>query len=326
MRPSVRSTSTLPGCGSPWKNPSTRTCLMIARMNTRPELGRVQAGRGDLVGVRDLDALDVLHGQDPRGRQLVDDVGHVDARELGHAVGDALGLVGLVAVVELAQHPGGELADDVRGPDLAGQREARLGHRRELLDDPQVGLGLGQDLRALDLDRDLPAVEGRGPVDLGGRGGGERLGLDRGEEGLRVAAELGQQDRPGLVPRERPGLALELGQLVGPLGRQQVAPAGQHLADLHVRRPEVLEQAAHPLRGRGLGGRRWLAEQVRLRPRPDAPDGRVGQGHVQARRVDRLVDLLEAQVLDEGVAPGRGQRLEEGPDRAATDGQRRSAG
>ena len=32
----IGSARMLPGCGSPWKNPSTRTCLMIARMKTVP--------------------------------------------------------------------------------------------------------------------------------------------------------------------------------------------------------------------------------------------------------------------------------------------------
>ena len=32
----IGSARMLPGCGSPWKNPSTRTCLMIDRMNTVP--------------------------------------------------------------------------------------------------------------------------------------------------------------------------------------------------------------------------------------------------------------------------------------------------
>ena len=32
----VGSARMLPGCGSPWKKPSTSTCLMIARMNTVP--------------------------------------------------------------------------------------------------------------------------------------------------------------------------------------------------------------------------------------------------------------------------------------------------
>ena len=36
IRPSVGSTRTLPGCGSPWKNPSTRICLIVARMKSEP--------------------------------------------------------------------------------------------------------------------------------------------------------------------------------------------------------------------------------------------------------------------------------------------------
>ena len=39
MRPVSGTTNRLPGWGSPWKNPSMRTCLMSARMNARPRVG-----------------------------------------------------------------------------------------------------------------------------------------------------------------------------------------------------------------------------------------------------------------------------------------------
>ncbi len=36
IRPVSGSTKMLPGCGSPWKKPSTRTCLISALTNTTP--------------------------------------------------------------------------------------------------------------------------------------------------------------------------------------------------------------------------------------------------------------------------------------------------
>ena len=44
------------------------------------------------------------------------------------------------------------------------------------------------------------------------------------------------------------------------------------------------------------------------------PDGRLAQRRVEGHRVDHVVDLLEAQVLDDEVAARGGQRLEEAPE------------
>ncbi len=50
-----------------------------------------------------------------------------------------------------------------------------------------------------------------------------------------------------------------------------------------------------------------VAEDDAGEPAADAADGRVREGDIEAGRVDRVVDLLEAQVLDDHVAAWRGQ-------------------
>ena len=102
----------------------------------------------------------------------------MDLREALHPVGQPAGVVRLVAVVELLEHALRELADDRREPDLAGDPDPPLGDAGQLLDDAQVGLGLGLDPRSLDLDRDERAVVEPGLVDLRGRRRGERDGIE----------------------------------------------------------------------------------------------------------------------------------------------------
>ena len=111
-------------------------------------------------------------------------------------------------------------------------------------------------------------------MDLRGRRGRERRLLNRCEQLLGRAIELVLDHLPRVVPREGRGVALELGQFLDHLGRQHVAAAGDHLADLHVGRPKLLQQLAEAGRARHddqLG----LAEDDPGEPPSQAPD-RVG--------------------------------------------------
>ncbi len=139
---------------------------MIDRMKTVPELGGVETGGAEFIGLRDLDAVDELHGDDALARQLVVDGRHVDLGEARHAVGEAAGVVGLVAIVEFLEDAAGELGDDRLEPDLARERQPLFGDAGQLLDHTEVGLGLGHDPRSLDLDRDERPVVEAGLVDL----------------------------------------------------------------------------------------------------------------------------------------------------------------
>ncbi len=144
-----------------------------------PEFGRVEAGRPELVRLRDLDAVDELHGDDALAGQLVEDQRDVDLREALHPVGEAASVVGLVPIVEFLEDALRELRDDALEPDLAGDREPPFGDFGQLLDDPEVGLRLGQDPWPLDLDGDERPVMESGLMDLGGGGRGERHGIER---------------------------------------------------------------------------------------------------------------------------------------------------
>ena len=128
----------------------------------RSERRRVETGSPELVRLRDLDAVDEFHREDPLAGQLVPHVGDVDLGEAGHPVCQATRVVGLVAVVELLEDARREFRHDRLEADLAGDRESLLRHARQFLDDPQIRLGLGHDPRPLDLDRDeRPDVDSR---------------------------------------------------------------------------------------------------------------------------------------------------------------------
>ena len=316
----------LPGCGSPWKKPSTRTCLMIGPDEDRAELGRVEAGRAELVRLRDLDPVDELHRDDALAGQVVVDERDVDLREARHPVGQAPGVVRLVAVVELLEDALRRTRRRCLEADLAGDREALLGDLGQLLDDAEVGLGLGQDPRALDLDRDERPVVEASPGGPAPSMPPRTARVERGVQLLRRRAELLGDDRRRRRRRRtaRPRSGASTARRSS--RRQDVAPARHHLADLHVGRPELLEHRPDPLRPGGVDQLVRVAEDDAGRT-----SDRIGPIGVSARamsrlvRVDRVVDLLEPKVLDDRVPPRRRQRLEERP-RSRGSGRRRGPG
>ena len=310
------STRTLPGCGSPWKKPSMRTCLISARMKTEPRWLVSASGGLEPVDVGDLDAPDELGGQDPRPERSVSTTGMWISGNFCHRLRDPLGVVRLVAVVELLDDALRELADDGPGAELAGQVEALLGDLAELLEHAQVGLGLGEDARALDLDRDEPAVGQRGPVDLGGRGGGERLGA----RSSRTAPRRGcpnSSTRIASASSQRNGATSlwSFSSSSSERRRQGLAAARDHLADLHVGRAELLEHQPDPRLGRSCSSGTSRPRTRRWNQRSDPTQRRPLEGDVEAVAIDRVVDLLEADVLDDPVPPWRRQGVEEPPDR-----------
>ena len=116
----------------------------------------------------------------------------------------------------------------------------------------------------LHLDDDaLAALERRG-MHLADRPGGERLGIDAREHVLPRHAKLLLHDGDDLFLGHRRHVVLELRELGDELGRQQVGPRGEDLAELRERRPELLERRAQALRAlleRHVGGAA-LAEAV----------------------------------------------------------------
>ena len=99
-------------------------------------------------------------------------------------------------------------------------------------------------VRALHLHDDLLARLERRRVHLADRSGCERLRIDRREDVLPRHAELLLHHADDLLLAERRDGALQLRELVDHLGRDQVGPRREDLAELRERRPELLERAS----------------------------------------------------------------------------------
>ena len=135
-----------------------------------------------------------------RGAVLPVDDRDVDRRELREVLGEAVGVVRLVGVVELSEHTGGELADDPLEVELAEHLEPATADLRDLLDDTEVGLRDRHDVRALDLDGHERPVRERRPVDLRGGCRRERLVVDGAEDLVGILSELGDEHLARLLP------------------------------------------------------------------------------------------------------------------------------
>jgi hypothetical protein len=208
-------------------------------------LGRVDAQPPQAVQVVDVHPLDQLHGQDPAGRVLLVDQGHVGERHPGQLRLAPLHRPALDVQVDLAPQAPLELPGDRHRLVRGQERQPALGQLREVLQDVQVGPDDLLDARPADLQRQLAAVGPDGAVDLRDRGRGQRLRVD-GEELRGRAAVLLVQDRPGLGERERPHRVAQQRQLAGVRLRQDVGPGAQDLPELDERRAQILADQAEP--------------------------------------------------------------------------------
>ncbi len=138
----------------------------------------------------------------------------------------------LLVEVELAEQAGLELLDDghhAEQPHLVDAGFQQLGAEVEQV---QVGAHRALDIRPLHLDHHLVALQRAGAVRLPDRCGAQRLGLEVREVLLERCAQrgldLGARDVEGQARR----IVLQRFERAGPLGRQQVPPRRQDLAEL----------------------------------------------------------------------------------------------
>ena len=181
------------------------------------------------------------------------------------------------------------MLDDGRDVDQAGQRLAPLRLLGEEREQAEVALDLLGRARALHLDHDaLAALEPRA-VHLPDRPGRERLWLDVLEHVLPRDPQLLLHHLHDLRLGQRRHVVLQARELVGDVGRDQVGPRREDLAELGEGRAELLErlaQAGGPVRallaavvkavlgddgGDPGGARRQVpAGELGLRPAPRA--------------------------------------------------------
>ena len=139
--------------------------------------------------------------------------------------------------------------------------------------------------------------------------------LEGGEAQVGRAAQLRRDDRLDLLVGEGRYGVLEFVQLRAPGLRQDVRPARDDLAHLHIGGAELLEHQAE------LGRRGEIVElvgvpaQEAVRHATEARQRRPGQRDVEPVLHEDLADLGEAEVLHEVAAAGEWQPVQQTPQR-----------
>ena len=263
--------------------------LAVVRLDQLPCGG---AALGNVRRFADVDAVDEVEHEQPRGRDLRDEVGHLQPRVGLQHLAEPGDVCRLLAEVELAVERLGQVPDHRRDVDELAQARAVLGLAREQLEQAEVAHDRDARPAALDLDDHLLAGLERGDVYLPDRPRSERLGLDRLEHVLPGHAQLLLHHRDHVLLGHGRDLVLERRQLVDELGRQQVGPRGEDLPELGEGRAELFErlpEVAGALPQRDVG-RPALAQSV-LRDDPAdlgrAPEQPLVLARFRAHRKNR---------------------------------------
>ena len=201
------------------------------------DAGRVQ--RGDVVR---RDAAHALHRHRALRRVRPDHFRHVQIGRPGPVAAQQAGIAGLALQVEF----GGQRVLDL-GHDLARADLVRVGMRAfddggDALQQRDVAGDLAADVRAQHLHHHLAPARQRGGVHLRDAGRRQRRGVEGLEGVADVARELLLDPRTRALAVERRHPVLQQGQLFGDVGRDQVAPGGQDLAELHEDRAQFLQR------------------------------------------------------------------------------------
>ena len=212
------------------------------------DLRGVGAQRSDPLQVVDADSLDELHRDHAGRRKVLDGVRDVCRGVAGKLALAPLHGAALDREVELAFEAALELAGQCQGLVRSQEGKPPLGKLGQVLDDVEIGLHHLGDVRAADLQGNGPAVAQDRAMNLGDRGRGHRLRIEREENlGQRRAVILGQ-DLLDLDERKRPHVVAQRGELVGVGFGKEVGPGAEHLAELDECRPEVLADQPQPAR------------------------------------------------------------------------------
>ena len=219
------------------------------------------------VDVGDLRPFEELERQHARTRVAPVDVRDCDMRVAGPVAAEAVGVPPFRAVVELRADRAGELVDERARVDEVERANAFLRDARRLVEKREVGLDLPRRARPLHLHCDALAVRKRRAVHLPDRRGCDRRRVEGAERALERQAELGLDDLLDLLERERPHVVLQRAKLGDDVRRHDVGPRRENLAELHERRPELVEHLAQvhaALVGGDRHGRSALPERQQV--------------------------------------------------------------
>ena len=282
----------------------------------------VRAATPELGDLADQHAVDALHHHHVAAAQVPVHLGHVQQVGILEVAPQLRGVRRLAHQVELVEDGLLVLADDLGGSQAAALGVVIAREAREHVHHLEIALDIRAHAGPQHLDDDLPAVLEHRRVHLRDRCGRQRR-LVEALEGLGDRPTVGTlDDRPRLGAREGRHAVLQLRELVGDVGRQQVAPRGERLAELDEDRPQRLEREPDPLaaraapralepgRGRQVEHEPQRPEQVRreddvVQPVPDehALYGEQAAEHTQAH-----VSCAAAWLAGVAVAPRRETR------------------
>ena len=244
--------------------------LEVAADTLRDEVHTVHARHVLLLEPGGGHPVDERHGEHAARGVVPEDLREGDGLVVRERLPEPVHGAALVGVVQLRAQHVGELLREGRDVVVLAPLRVQGDLAAEVDEDLQVDLhGLG-DAGALHLDGDGGAVRQRRPVDLPDAGGGDGRGVELDEELLDRRAQLLLDAGAHLLPGHGGHVVLQLGQLDGQVGRDEVATGGEDLAHLDEGRAEALESAADAHRprevllGDGLG-------PLRRRPPGRAP-------------------------------------------------------
>ena len=142
-----------------------------------------------------------------------------------------------------------QLADHLHQPVARAERGVAAGEVGDLAQDLQVDLDALAHAGPLDFDRDFGAVAQHRAMDLGHRRRRQRLLVEALKQLVDGRVQLGLDDLDDAFGRHRLDRVLESREGVDVVGRQQVGPRAEQLAELD-------EARARALRARWRAGRR----------------------------------------------------------------------
>ncbi len=223
----------------------------------------VGAGFAQARHVGDLHAADPLHDHDRGPAEVPMHRRHVQQRRVLEIAAQLRGVACFAHQVELIENGFRVFVHHFHGLEAAAAFPVRFGDARQLAQHLEIARDDGVHAGPQDLDHDfagLRAIERdfraqlRG-VHLRDGSGGQRRFFENGEHLFGGAAIGAFDDGARHLAVERRHAILQLGEFVGDVDGQQVAPRRQRLAELH-------EDRVPALRARGAGVRRAAHRRV----------------------------------------------------------------
>ncbi len=191
--------------------------------------------RGDFL------AGDVIHREDFGGGVAFDRFGNNEFFEGGEVGAQGREMLGLLAVVELAQEHGAEFCEGVGEVGAAAGGGVVVEEFRDVAEHVEVVNHAFADAGALNFDRDMATIAQDGFVDLSDGGGGEGLGVNFLKGSGDADAEFLGDDSFDILEWERLDFILEACEGLDVGGGDELGARGEELAELDVGGSEFFE-------------------------------------------------------------------------------------